>query len=159
MSDKNLNITIRLIAFSAFIPAIYLLGVTLFLLIPALFGNIKYNTIFETVFLFLAMIFGILGFIGISMELFIHIYSKIKTKIIFLSLGIIGYILFMSILSGVRGWKNTLESIINIQENWIDFYFVIWPNIITLILIFINVKLKIKGTTTSANSGFKKLGV
>jgi hypothetical protein len=148
MSDKNLNITIRLIAFSAFIPAIYLLGVTLFLLIPALFGNIKYNTIFETVFLFLAMIFGILGFIGISMELFIHIYSRIKTKIIFLSLGIIGYILFMSILSGVRGWKNTLESIINIQENWIDFYFVIWPNIITLILIFINVKLKINGTTT-----------
>ncbi|MDR2206338.1 MAG: hypothetical protein LBE36_09335 [Flavobacteriaceae bacterium] len=85
---------------------------------------------------------GIFGFVGLSMELFSYSHSRnrAKRKILFLSLGIVGYFSFITILNGTRAWENMFDSLIHIEDNFWDFYFVLYPNIGALILIILNLK-------------------
>ncbi|HLS71749.1 MAG TPA: hypothetical protein VK027_08805 [Chitinophagaceae bacterium] len=132
------NLIVKTIVLSALIPSIYLMGISLFLLIPALFENIKYNSFLDTTILFFSIIFGILGFVAFIFQLFYKSKSKVKIKILFLLLSIIGYFTFISFERGIQGWKNMFDSLINIKDNLIDFYMVLWPVLVSLFLLIYN---------------------
>lgn len=138
MIGKKQNIIVKVLVTTALIPSIYLVGISLFLLIPALFENIKYNSFIETSVLLASIIFGILGFAAFVLQLFYKIKSKVKTKILFLLLSIIGYFTFVSFATGIQGWRNMFDSLRNIKDNLIDFYMVLWPILVSLLLLIYN---------------------
>ena len=141
MTLKNQSLLIKVLTATTLIPAVYLLGVSLILLIPNLFDNIKHNSIFETTIVFISIVFGILGFVALILQLITKPLLKLKLKILFQLLSIIGYFSFVSVLTGIQGWKNLFDSLINIKDNLVDFYMVLWPIIVTGILLFFNYNL------------------
>lgn len=141
MTFKSQNIILKTITLTAIIPVLYLLGISVFLLIPALFDNFKYNSILETLAILICIVFGILGAIAIFYQLLTKLKSKLILKILFLFLSIVGYFMFIAILTGIQGWKNMFDSLKNIKENLLDFYMVLWPIIVSGILLIFNIKL------------------
>jgi len=79
-----------------------------------------------------------LGFVAFVFQLFYKSKSKVKIKILFLLLSIIGYFTFVSFESGIQGWKNMFDSLRNIKDNLIDFYMVLWPILVSLLLLIYN---------------------
>lgn len=76
------------------------------------------------------MIFGLLGYIGLVMNL--KQDKKIKSELlnfIFLTLGIIGFIMFNSIEGGIEAWKWII--LIEEPDEWLIF---VGPILITIIL-------------------------
>ena len=141
MTLKSQNIILKTITLTAIIPVLYLLGISVFLLIPALFDSFKYNSILETLAILICIVFGILGAIAIFYQLLTKLKSKLILKILFLFLSIVGYFMFIAILTGIQGWKNMFDSLKNIKENLLDFYMVLWPIIVSGILLIFNIKL------------------
>jgi preprotein translocase subunit Sss1 len=89
----------------------------------------------------LAMVFGIIGYIGLIMNL--KTEKKLKSECInfvFLLVGIIGFILFHSIKGGITAWK----WIIFMEEpnEWIIF---VGPMLMTIIITVMKGNLLLKG--------------
>ena len=139
MTYKNQSVGIKILVISALIPSAYLLGVSIFLLIPALIDNFEYNSFIKTIVLLASIICGILGFIAFILQLTNKPIYKLKVLLNILSL--IGYFSFVTILNGIQGWKNMLESLKNFEENVVDFYMVQWPIIVTIIVLIYNLSL------------------
>ena len=120
----------KLFILSGLLPATFLLGLTL-LFLPDQIKNLSLEL--DEIFLFLSMIFGICGYIGLLLSLLPKFEHKYLLKFALLVLGIIGSVIFTTIAGGNRAWT----WILNIEEfdEWIIW---IWPLIVSIVLIGLN---------------------
>lgn len=122
----------KLFILSGLLPATFLLGLT-FLFIPDLIKNLSLE--FDEILMLLSMTFGICGYIGLLFSLLTKFENKNQVKLIFLVLGIIGSITFMSIAGGKRAWTWVLD--IEEFDEWIIW---VWPIIVSIVLVGSNGK-------------------
>lgn len=122
---------------SGFLPANYLLFWAIYLLFgPLFFGdsqNIKFEQ--ETILFYGSIIIGTFGYFGLLLSI-IQIRGKnffLGIKILFLTLGIMGFCIFSS--QGDNGFDGFLESF-SIDIFSVDWFLWCWPNIVALVLIF-----------------------
>ena len=122
----------KLFILSGLLPATFLLGLT-FLFLPDQIKNLSLEL--DEIFMFLSMIFGICGYIGLLLSLLPKLEHKYLLKFTLLVLGIIGSVVFTTIAGGKRAWTWVL----NIEEfdEWIIW---IWPLIVSIILIGLNIR-------------------
>ena len=120
----------NLLIISALIPATVLLGLTYFFL-PGFIMKITFSV--EEVLILISMIFGIFGFLGLTLSLIPKFEKEYQMKVILLTLGVIGALVFMTITGGEKAWKWMLK--IEELNEWIIWA---WPILVSLILIFIN---------------------
>jgi len=115
---------------SGLIPALILLFLTL-LVLPDYIKSFRF--ISKEIILLGSMILGILGFFGLLLSIIPRFEKLCFTKMILLSLGIIGFLIFMSVTGGKKSWN----WIINIEEfdEWIIW---VWPNIVSTGLVLLN---------------------
>ena len=115
---------------SGLIPALILLFLTL-LVLPDYIKSFRF--ISKEIILLGSMILGILGFFGLLLSIIPRFKKLCFTKMILLSLGIIGFLIFMSVTGGKKSWN----WIINIEEfdEWIIW---VWPNIVSTGLVLLN---------------------
>lgn len=115
---------------SGLLPATFLLGLT-FLFLPEQIKNLSLEL--DEIFMFLSMIFGICGYIGLLLSLLPKLEHKYKLKFALLFLGIIASVIFTTIAGGKRAWT----WILNVEEfdEWIIW---IWPLIVSIVLIALN---------------------
>ena len=148
MTINQKNLLIKILTIIGIIPAIYLLGLSLIFL-PNIITNLFKHQHIENSIIIILILFGICGFIGLIIQLFTHIYKKVKLKIILLSLSLIGYFGFFTFINGMQSWINIFDSFKNFKENYLEIYFVVAPVIVSVILIGINIRLS--KNSTSAN--------
>lgn len=126
-----MNIYLRkLFILSGLLPATFLLGLT-FLFLPDQIKNLSFEVV--EILMFLSMIFGICGYIGLLLSLIPKLKHKYLLKFALLFLGVIGSMTFTTIAGGKRAWT----WILNIEEfdEWIIW---VWPIIVSTVLIFLN---------------------
>ncbi len=143
ISFKNQNIIIKAITVTGLIPSFYLLGLS-FLFLPSFFSNLIEQLSIEYFMIVISIIFGIMGFISLIIQLSSKLFSKIKLKIFLQSLSIIGYFGFFTIINGKKAWINIIESLKNINENVYEFYLLLWPIMTTIFLLIINIRILLK---------------
>jgi hypothetical protein len=120
----------KFIILSGLLPATFLLGLT-FLFLPDLIMNLSLDLV--QISMFLSMIFGICGYIGLLLSLLPKLEHKYILKFTLLVLGIIGFVTFTTITGGIRAWTWVL--IIEEFDEWIIW---VWPQLVSIILIFLN---------------------
>jgi hypothetical protein len=120
----------KFIILSGLLPATFLLGLT-FLFLPDLIKNLSLDLV--QISMFLSMIFGICGYIGLLLSLLPKLEHKYLLKFTLLFLGIIGFVTFSTITGGKRAWTWVL--IIEEFDEWIIW---VWPQVVSIILIFLN---------------------
>ena len=123
MKKETINIILTVLA---------LLPMTFFLFV-SIYGafNILSSFHFNDTLVLISLIFGILGYAGLVMNLKQN--KKLKTEVInfiFLLLGIVGFVLFNSFVGGLKAWKWIL--MIEEPDEWLMF---VGPTLITIILI------------------------
>ena len=123
MKKETINIILTVLA---------LLPMTFFLFV-SIYGafNILSSFHFNDTLVLISLIFGILGYAGLVMNLKQN--KKLKTEVInfiFLLLGIVGFVLFNSFEGGLKAWKWIL--MIEEPDEWLMF---VGPTLITIILI------------------------
>lgn len=125
MNNKIVNVILTIVAL---IPMTYFLIFSLYVLIRILSSFEVSDTLYA-----FCLLCGILGYIGLLMNLKQPKSRKAEIiNVIFLSLGIIGFLIFYSLTSGIDGWK----WIITMKEpdEWLV---LVIPLLITLYLIVI----------------------
>ena len=117
---------------SGFIPAHYLLFWALYLLLgPLFFGNYQnIKSDLETILIYGSIIIGIFGYFGLLFSLIPKFENRYNLKIIFLALGIIGFISFLNVFGNDGSWKLFFTHIFSL-----DWFLCYWPNIVSLVLI------------------------
>jgi hypothetical protein len=120
----------KLFILSGLLPATFLLGLT-FLFLPDQIKNLSFEIL--EILMFLSMIFGICGYIGLLLSLLPKLEQKFLLKFTLLFLGIIGSMTFTTIAGGKRAWTWLL----NVEEfdEWIIW---VWPLIVSFVLISLN---------------------
>lgn len=123
MKKETINIILTVLA---------LLPMTFFLFV-SIYGvfNILSSFHFNDTLVLISLIFGILGYVGLVMNLKQN--KKLKTEVInfiFLLLGIVGFVLFNSFEGGLKAWKWIL--MIEEPDEWLMY---VGPTLITIILI------------------------
>ena len=123
MKKETINIILTVLA---------LLPMTFFLFV-SIYGvfNILSSFHFNDILVLISLIFGILGYAGLVMNLKQN--KKLKTEVInfiFLLLGIVGFVLFNSFEGGLKAWKWIL--MIEEPDEWLMY---VGPTLITIILI------------------------
>jgi hypothetical protein len=128
MKKGTVNIILTLVAL---IPMTFYMLLSIYGLTIVL-SNFDVND----VLILISMVFGILGYIGLVMNLKRH--KKLKAELanfIFLLLGIIGFIMFISFEGGVDGWKWVI--LIEELDEWLVS---VVPILITTLLTIIKAK-------------------
>jgi len=120
----------KLFILSGLLPATFLLGLT-FLFLPDQLKNLSLEL--DEIFMFLSMIFGICGYIGLLLSLLPKLEHKYLLKFILLVLGIIGSVIFTTIAGGKRAWTWVLN--IEEFEEWIIW---VWPLIVSIVIVGLN---------------------
>ncbi|MCX2745632.1 hypothetical protein OO013_17250 [Mangrovivirga sp. M17] len=123
MKKERINIALTLLA---------LLPMTFFLFV-SIYGafNILSSFDFNDTLILISLIFGILGYVGLLMNLKQNKELKAESiNFIFLLLGIVGFILFNSFEGGLKAWKWIL--MIEDPDEWLMF---VGPTLITILLI------------------------
>ena len=120
----------RLFIFSGLLPATFLLGLTLIIL-PSFIQDFSFRL--DDILLTVSMLFGIFGFIGLLLSLIPKFEDKKSLKLIFLSLGILGSLMFTTVAGGKKAWT----WILNVEEfdEWIIW---VWPLFVSIVLIGLN---------------------
>lgn len=139
MKKETINIILTVLA---------LLPMTFFLFV-SIYGvfNILSSFHFNDTLVLISLIFGILGYAGLVMNLKQN--KKLKTEVInfiFLLLGIVGFVLFNSFEGGLKAWKWIL--MIEEPDEWLMY---VGPTLITIILILKKGK---RLTTMAKNHNF-----
>lgn len=127
----NKNILHFIIVTSAILPATLLLFLNLI---------VAFNFIprieFKSILILLVFVFGILGYIGLIMLLFLMKNKKKEAlNMILLTCGICSFILFNSIEGGTRAWKWILT-----MEEPDEWFILVWPTLVSFGYLIIKVK-------------------
>jgi FtsH-binding integral membrane protein len=122
----------KIFILTGLLPATFLLGLTIIFL-PSFIRDLSFE--FDDIFLPVSMIFGICGFIGLLLSIMPKFEDKRLLKLVFLILGILGSIMFISIAGGKEAWTWILK--IEEFDEWI---IAVWPLIVSIVLIYLNIQ-------------------
>ncbi len=140
------NLLNRLLTLSALIPSFYLLWVSI-LFFPSILQDFVDDFRLESIFILIAVLCGICGFIALVVQLFPRVERHIKIKTLLLALGIVGYVTFFSTIGGISAWKNMYDSLVNTRDI-VDSFLVIWPVVGTFILLILNLRILLTRSKT-----------
>ncbi|MCD1118599.1 hypothetical protein [Chryseobacterium turcicum] len=141
MTSNIKKIIIKTLTLFGIMPALYLFGISLIFLFT-LSSDLLKNPTLDDLIMIILILFGICGFVGLSIQLVSNVYEKVKLKIALLSLSIIGYFSFFTFTNGLQSWTNIFDSFKNFNENFFELYFILAPIIISIILVGINLEIQ-----------------
>lgn len=143
MNAKVHQIGSRVFALLGLIPAVYLLVMTIMFL-PDFFRAFLSPKQLSDSILLLALLLGVMAFVGLCLQIIFPYNKRIKLKLWFLSLGLLGYVVFMSLFVGWRYWVEILDFIKSPIEEAFGFWILLWPSLVSLVLIGYNIWLLIR---------------
>lgn len=137
MNPKTQNILMKILTVTALIPGLYLLWLVMVFMPDFVDGFLRFRDFMDFALIVLVLL-GSLAFVGLVFQLMTPLKSKLKWKAWFLGLGVLGYVCFISLMSGLGTWLDMFKMLSDMDYSLFGFYIQLWPNLTALFLMGFN---------------------